>query len=615
MRMHRLPPPQALSIALLLIAAAPARAGIRVEIEGVDGEAKRNVQAFLSVERYKDRDKLEEDTVVRLFNRIEEEVRSALKPLGYYEPRVDATYESSRNDKDWRVRITIEPGRPVVIESVALLIEGPGATDPAFRPVREPTGLRKGVRLNHGNYEQAKGDLQRIAASFGYLDARLTESELRVDPAAHRADIRLKLATGERYHFGEIRIEQSVIRPELMRRFMRFKEGDPYNTTQLLRTQFALDDSLYFSTVEVLPLDRDPATLSVPIRISAQQSKGQSSIGAGYGTDTGIRGTFTWTYPRLNDLGHRFTLDVKASTITRRIDSRYDIPIGDPATERMSMQLTNKTEQIGDLNTYELSFTPSVTQMLGRWQRVLSLALTNTTTKSAAPIETLQNGGLQRDTSNLLVPGISYTLVPEGYLGEALFSRAFYAELIGSTHVLGSTSDFLRLHLQSEQVFDIRPSWHILIRGEFGASLTHNFENLPGIYRFFAGGDRSVRGFAFDSLSPSQTVEAIVRDPSTGAPVLDGGGNPQLAPKTVNIGGRQLLVGTVELVHDLPRNLAVATFFDIGNAFNRFGDPLAYSAGIGLRYRLPVVSLGMDIAKPLSESGSPRLHINISPKL
>jgi translocation and assembly module TamA len=75
------------------------------------------------------------------------------------------------------------------------------------------------------------------------------------------------------------------------------------------------------------------------------------------------------------------------------------------------------------------------------------------------------------------------------------------------------------------------------------------------------------------------------------------------------------LVGTVELVHDLPRNLAVATFFDIGNAFNRFGDPLAYSAGIGLRYRLPVVSLGMDIAKPLSESGSPRLHINISPKL
>ena len=38
-----------------------------------------------------------------------------------------------------------------------------------------------------------------------------------------------------------------------MRRFLRFQEGDPYNGTQLLRTQFALDDSLYFSQVEVDP--------------------------------------------------------------------------------------------------------------------------------------------------------------------------------------------------------------------------------------------------------------------------------------------------------------------------------------------------------------------------
>jgi translocation and assembly module TamA len=607
--------PRMLLCAMLLLAAAPLRAGIRVDIEGVEGDAKRNVLAYLSVERYKDRDKLEEDTVVRLYNRIDDEVRSALKPLGYYEPKVETTYESSRNDSDWRIRITIEPGKPVIVESAELVIEGPGATDAAFDRVHELNALRKGVRLNHGSYEQAKGDLQRIAASYGYLDARLTENELKVDPLAHRADIRLKLSTGERYHFGEIRIEQSVIRPELMRRFMRFKEGDPYSTGQLLRTQFALDDSLYFSTVEVLPLERDAQTLSVPVRISAEKSKRQFSIGPGYGTDTGIRGTFGWSDARLNDRGHRFRLDVKASTITRRVDSRYDIPIGDPALEKFSMQLTNKTEQISDLNTYELSFTPSITQVLGPWQRVISVALTNTTTKSAADIETLQNGGVQRETSNLIVPGISFTSVPEGYLGEALFSRGFYAELIGSTRVLGSTSDFLRLHLQSERVFDFRDRWHVLLRGELGASLTHNFESLPGIYRFFAGGDRSVRGFAYNALSPKQGVQIIQRD-KKGLPVLATDGvTPLLEPKQINVGGRHLLVGTAELVRDLPRNFAVATFFDVGNAFNRFGDPLAYSAGVGLRYRLPVVSIGLDIAQPLSESGSPRLHLNISPKL
>jgi len=230
-------------------------------------------------------------------------------------------------------------------------------------------------------------------------------------------------------------------------------------------------------------------------------------------------------------------------------------------------------------------------------------------------VETVQNGGVQRETSNLLVPGISYASVPEGYLGEALFSRGFYADLIGSTRVLGSSSDFLRLHLQSERVFDVRDHWHVLLRGEFGTSLTRDFENLPGIYRFFAGGDRSVRGFAYNSLSPKQKIAVFVRDPTGAVQLAADGITPQYKIDEINVGGRHLLVGSVELVHDLPRNFAIATFFDIGNAFNRFGDPMAYSAGVGLRYRLPVVSIGMDIAQPLSESGSPRLHLNISPKL
>jgi translocation and assembly module TamA len=60
----------------------------------------------------------------------------------------------------------------------------------------------------------------------------------------------------------------------------------------------------------------------------------------------------------------------------------------------------------------------------------------------------------------------------------------------------------------------------------------------------------------------------------------------------------------------------VAAFYDIGNAFDKFGDPLEYSVGLGFRWRLPAVTLGIDVAQPLSEPGaSPRLHINFAPKL
>jgi translocation and assembly module TamA len=563
--------------------ATTATAEIRIAISGVDGDLRRNVDAYLSVERYKTRDDIDADTMQRLHNRIDGEVRSALRPFGHYEPVIKSSFVA--DGRDWRVEIRIESGPTVIISRVTIGVEGAGADDPVFKPLREQTVLRQGMQLNHGVYEQVKGELTRTAASNGYLDAQLIVNEMLVDATARTSRIELLLNTGPRYRFGEVTIDQAVIRPELMRRFLRFKQGDGYSVTELLRTQFALDDSLYFASVDITPGERDAKTLTVPIGIAATKSKRQLSLGGGYGTDTDIRGTLGWQDNRLNNRGHRLRVEIKASGITRRIDARYDIPIGDPALEKFSVDLINRSETISDLDTTEFTLKPSITQVRGKWQRVLSLAATNTQTDE----------GLTHLSSNLLVPGIVIASVPEGFLGESLFSRGFYGELIGSHSVLGSDANFLRLLMQTERVFDFKSSWHLLVRGEFGTSIVQNFDDLPGIYRFFAGGDRSVRGFAFNSLSPEQ--------------ILPGSPDPK---KT---GGRHLLVGSVEVARDLPRNFAVATFFDIGNAFNKFGDPLQYAAGIGLRFRLPVVSLGLDIAQPLSRSGSPRLHLNISPKL
>ncbi len=141
-----------------------------------------------------------------------------------------------------------------------------------------------------------------------------------------------------------------------------------------------------------------------------------------------------------------------------------------------------------------MSFVPAVTQILGGWQRIISVTAAHTVTSD--PV-----GGRQID--NLVLPGIVFASVPEGYLGEALFSRGLYAQLLGSGTALGARANFLRLDVQAQRVVDLAPRWHLLLRTELGASTVNNVENLPGQYRFFAGGDRSVRGFAFDDLSPA----------------------------------------------------------------------------------------------------------------
>jgi translocation and assembly module TamA len=585
-----------------LLLCAPAWADIEVDIKGVNDELRRNVLTYLSFERYKKRPNIDRDTLDRLLNRVEREVQGALKPFGYYEPKVEANLED-RGHGNWRVHIQIDPGQPVIMEKVDVQVHGPGEHDPLFERITAHLPLSVGSRLSHAAYEQIKGDLQRTAATYGYLDARLSANELLVDPEKRTARVSLILDTGARYYFGETTIEQDTINNSLVRRYLRYKQGDYFDMSLLLRTQFALDDSQYFATLEVLPGEADRTQHIVPIKISAKANKrNRYSIGPGYGTDTGPRGTLVWEDRRVNAEGHRFITTLQEASRETQLKSDYIIPIGDPALEKLTFEFSINNQTPGDLITKDVSIGPSITEVYGNWQAVYYVNAVHAITEDVA----------ERFTDQLLVPGIEVGSVPKGYLGEDLFTRTFTAALRGSAPAFGSDAEFVQLHLQAERAFDLLPKWHLLLRDEIGATIVSRFNDLPGSMRFFAGGDRSVRGFAYEELSPLQTVPVLG---PTGQPLIGPNGVPVL--QTIRIGGKDIFTGTVEVERDLPRNFGVAVFFDYGNAFNSFTDPtLQYAAGFGVRYRLPVLTVGIDIAQPLTVSGAgPRLNVDFATKL
>ena len=579
-------------------------AGVDVDVRGVDEALRANVLAYLSFERYrKGGAELSADTVERLHNRVEREVDDALRPFGYYEPKVESTVTDSGKG-DWKVVIDITPGTPVLVEHIDVHVDGPGETDPLFTRILGHLPLHAGDRLSHAAYEGIKNELQRTAATYGYLDAKLVRNELVVDPPNHKANIALELDTGRRYHFGPTTIEQHVVRDTLVRRYLRYHEGEPYDLTQVLRTQFALDDSQYFVNLEVLPGDPDRQTLTVPVKIRADASRRHRySIGGGYATDTGVRGTLGFEDRHVNTLGHSFGVEIQAAQVTRYyVQSHYRMPVGDPALENVSLNASIEQQTLADVTATTQSLGPSFTQVHGAFQTVFQVNAVRTTSSDL-------NGS---QTDRLLVPEIDLASVPKNYLGEALFEHPFFAELKGSDAALGSDANFLQLHMQGERVFRLAPKWHLLLRDEIGATLVSRFSSLPAVYRFFAGGDNSVRGFAYNELSPTEPVCAV--NPQ-GQFLKTAAGTCQSVAGYIKVGGKDLVTGTVEVIRDLPRNLGIATFVDYGNAFNGFGPQLEYAVGIGLRVRLPVLTLGIDIAQPLSVNAGPRLHINFSPKL
>jgi translocation and assembly module TamA len=106
-----------------------------------------------------------------------------------------------------------------------------------------------------------------------------------------------------------------------------------------------------------------------------------------------------------------------------------------------------------------------------------------------------------------------------------------------------------------------------------------------------------VRGFALNSLSPPLPPSETRAGASSG----QGGG------------GEHKVVASIEFERDFRRNIRGAVFFDTGNAFNDWSAPLEYSVGVGVRWRLPMLMIGFDVAQALSQSDlKPRLHLNIT---
>jgi len=131
----------------------------------------------------------------------------------------------------------------------------------------------------------------------------------------------------------------------------------------------------------------------------------------------------------------------------------------------------------------------------------------------------------------------------------------------------------------------------ILLRGDAGTLATDNFDDVPQSMRFFAGGDQSIRGYSYKSISP--------RD-------LNG----------LPIGARNLLTGSLEYDYEFVPRWRAAVFTDAGNAFDSPDEPAKIGSGIGVRWVSPVGPIRFDIAWPVSESDrSLRIHFSMGPNL
>src|SRR5690606_36436443 len=354
-----------LSCLLLVFAGAAAQAAVQVRVEGLGEELERNVRAFLSIAELEeeaarddarqpdgalgdDEEGAAEARIRRLHAAAEGEIAAALQPFGYYTPAVEASLE--RDGEDWLARYVVDPGPPTTITEIDIRIVGDGAEEPAVRAARQAITLARGQVLRHARYEAAKQALFDAAYNAGYIDVAFRRSELRVHRERREASIHLELDTGPRYYFGDIVIEQDILDERFVERFVSIRPGEPFDTDRLLALQIALTDSGYFSDV-VIAVERERAEnrhIPVVVRTSPRRTQ-EYTVGFGYGTDTGPRVSLGVELRRINPWGHRFTSDLRLSSIEQAIAAEYRIPRGrDPVTDFLALRGSLGNQEIGD---------------------------------------------------------------------------------------------------------------------------------------------------------------------------------------------------------------------------------------------------------------------------
>ena len=570
---------------LLLCPGLTAIAGadpIEIVIEGVDGDAHKNILESLTLPYGLVKDnQVDRLWLERFVRQADQKALAALEPFGYYSARVVIQIETPEAEK-YRLRVKVDTGQPVILSDISVSVTGHGASEASLLALASAFPLQKDSVLSHPVYEQAKLALQSRAEELGYLDAEFAVHEIRIDEAARFARITLVLQTGERYFFSDVTLEGAPDYPDaFLRHYLTFKPGDPFNYQRLAESQIQLNNSERFRRVAVMAEKQKVRDFKVPVRVSLTPAPRRSiRLGTGYGTDTGARFALRYNDMNMFHKGHELDSHLYISERLQGLATRYTIPSNRDIRTFTSLQLNLQKETI---TTYD--------------SRIIALELARTHSftrqkQGTVYIKFQQEEftiSIQDSTSRYVLPGVRFS---DNYYDSLIRpSRGFrYAlDLRGTHKVMGSTIELLQLIGEASHILPLPWRLSLSTSAKAGISLFSDaLDELPPSLRFFAGGDQSVRGYAYQSLGPRDALGNVV-------------------------GGKHLLTGCVELYRAILEDWAVSMFYNAGNAFDSFNNlSLFQAAGVGVHYYTPVGALNLSLARQIRvDDPAFRIHFTV----
>ncbi len=572
-------------------ATLPAAAAYRLEVNA-PAELRTLLTTYLDISRFQsapETDSITASELDRLIAAAPAQARALLETEGYFSADVRVEKASLAGSLPL-LKVQVVPGPRTTVDSVEFSFEGPLQTAAAVpeadaasltEKARGLWALPVGQAFRQSTWTASKSASIALLRAEGYPAATWRSTNARVDTEAQKAQLELVADSGPLFRLGELKIEGlQRFDAQSVQRLSTFVAGEPYSEKRLLDFQERLQKSGLFegSSVE---LDTNPDTsTSAPVIVRVRElNLQQATIGAGFSANTGARATLEHIHRRV--FGTRWIAKNKFA-LGPDIQSWSGEFTSHPLDGRYRNLLSGSAERLRSTEELRTSWSARVgrTQDTPRIERLYFAEFQ--TSKLENPSGVTQSSALSanyhwiwRDVDNVLLPTRGLTANLQAAVGRSFSDAA-------------ASGPFGRAYARVTWYQPLGNAWYATLRGEAGHVQAGSGVVLPDTLLFRAGGDESVRGYAYRSLGPK------VND--------------------VLFSGKMLLTGSAEIARPISPNYPAfwwAAFVDAGSAADRWSDlSLATGYGVGLRWRSPVGPLRLDVAYG-QEVRALRLHLSV----
>jgi outer membrane protein insertion porin family len=443
------------------------------------------------------------------------------------------------------LRIAIKEGDQFRVGSIALRGNKILADDELLREIK----LKKG---NIFSRDVLRQDVNRIMDRYDSIARPFANviPQFNIDPDKKTVAINIDIQEGGEVRIGRIDITgNSKTRDKVIRREMRFDEGDLYSKKAIKRSYERINNLNFFETVDIVPERRQQEpVMDMSVKVK-EKLTGTLSVGAGYSSVDNLVGIAEITQGNLGGRGQLLKLKLQIGG-TRQL---YLLSFMEPYLfDKPIWGRTDIYKQTQQYDGYDLS-TNGVGLSMGksfgefvsssvRYSLDNSLITNVTTTPATSVLQQIRDYGMGVTTSSL-----TWNLTRDSrdfYLDPKTGSKnSLLVQYAGG--LLGGDPNFIKTVADSAWYFPLFWETVFMTRGRFGYIESLIEKPVPLGEKFYVGGPTTVRGFRYGAAGP-----------------LDEAGNR--------------LGGTKELIFNFEYNFPVIpaarlkglVFFDVGKGFD-----------------------------------------------